>query len=120
MKHEQIVLTILQCRTMWNDVGKNTGTLLLREDRGTLHLPHCYGIKTHGHLYVYAITYLHTRACRSLRYIGNQQQNSNEHGSGLLWRHCSRLCHVPVVLPLHPTSRSFLDVPSSSCPWDSR
>lgn len=41
-----------------------------------------------------------TKACRSVRNIGNQQQSSNEHGSGLLWEHCSRSYLVPVALPL--------------------
>lgn len=44
--------------------------------------------------------------------MGHHQQSYNEHRSWLLWRHCSRsyIGPVHVPLPLHPASRSFVDV----------
>lgn len=50
----------MQFYNIYGMMYTKTGALFQREDRGTLYLPHRVEIKSHGHVYVYAISYLLT------------------------------------------------------------
>lgn len=57
----------MQFYNIYGVMYTKTGALFQREDRGTLYLPHRVEIKSHRHVYVYAISYLLTYPRRSLR-----------------------------------------------------